>query len=76
MKILTTAALAVMPAGLASAQTVNFDNLQPGAPPPGWAATQTGSGQAKPSQPNVLKQSGAPAIARLAGQEQEEFSHG
>ncbi len=54
-------------AGLATAQTVNFDNLQPGAPPPGWTATQTGSGQAKwsiekddtaPSKPNVLKQSG------------------
>jgi hypothetical protein len=67
MKILTTAALAVMLAGLAPAQTVNFDNLQPGAPPPGWTATRTGTGQAKwsiekddtaPSKPNVLKQSG------------------
>jgi hypothetical protein len=64
---LVTAALAVMLAGLATAQTVNFDNLQPGAPPPGWTATQTGVGQAKwsiekddtaPSKPNVLKQSG------------------
>ena len=48
-------------------QTVNFDNLKTGAPPPGWTATKTGSGQAKwtieaddtaPSKPNVLKQSG------------------
>src|SRR2546421_123869 len=51
----------------ASADTVNFDNLKTGAAPPGWTATQTGSGSAKwsvekddsaPSQPNVLKQSG------------------
>jgi hypothetical protein len=33
--VLATTALAVMLAGLATAQTVNFDNLQPGAPPPG-----------------------------------------
>src|SRR5438309_10859519 len=59
--------LAVVLTGLATAQTVNFDNLQPGAPPPGWTAAQTGSGKAKwtvekddtaPSKPNVLKQSG------------------
>jgi hypothetical protein len=57
-------------AGEATAQTVNFDNLKTGAPPPGWIATQTGSGRAKwtvendstaPSQPNVLKQSGQAA---------------
>src|ERR1051326_5655315 len=51
----------------AHADTANFDDLKPGAPPPGWTATQTGSGQAKwevvaddsaPSKPNVLKQSG------------------
>ena len=49
------------------AGTVNFDELKTGAPPPGWAATKTGKGQAKweivaddsaPSKPNVLKQSG------------------
>src|SRR5438128_10387963 len=49
------------------AQTVNFDNLTMGAPPPGWTATRTGTGEAKwtiekddtaPSKPNVLKQSG------------------
>lgn len=57
----------IMLAGVALAQTVNFDNLKTGAPPPGWTATKTGSGEAKwsiesdataPSQPNVLKQSG------------------
>ena len=53
--------------GVALADTVNFDNLKTGAPPPGWTATKTGSGTAKwtieqddsaPSKPNVLKQSG------------------
>jgi hypothetical protein len=51
----------------AHADTVSFDSLKTGAPPPGWTATQTGSGSAKwsveadgtaPSKPNVLKQSG------------------
>src|SRR5215471_10004488 len=58
---------ATMLAGVAVAQTVNFDNLTPGASPPGWTATKTGSGNPKwtierddsaPSKPNVLKQSG------------------
>src|SRR5215510_6438251 len=49
------------------ADTVNFDDLKTGAPPPGWTATQTGKGEAKweivvddsaPSKPNALKQSG------------------
>jgi len=53
--------------GIAVAETVNFDEMKTGAPPPGWTATQTGSGTAKwavekddsaPSKPNVLKQSG------------------
>src|SRR6266853_1037073 len=52
---------------VARADTVNFDDLKTGAPPPGWTTTQTGTGQAKweivaddsaPSKPNVLKQSG------------------
>ena len=52
----------------ASAETVNFDDMKTGAPPTGWTATQTSSGSAKwsvekdesaPSNPNVLKQSGA-----------------
>src|SRR3989442_12949647 len=54
-------------AGTALAETINFDDAKTGAPPPGWTATQTGSGSAKwsvekddsaPSKPNVLKQSG------------------
>src|SRR5437868_10228189 len=53
--------------GLAMAETVNFDDMKTGTPPPGWTATQTGSGTAKwaiekdnsaPSKPNLLKQSG------------------
>src|SRR5437588_8292760 len=56
-----------MATALAAAETVNFDDIKAGVPPPGWTATQTGSGTAKwsvekdasaPSQPNVLKQSG------------------
>jgi hypothetical protein len=52
---------------LSSADTANFDNFKAGAAPPGWTATQTGSGSAEwsvekddsaPSKPNVLKQSG------------------
>ena len=58
---------ATMLAGPALADTINFDNLTTGAPPPGWTATKTGTGAAKwtvekddsaPSKPNVLKQSG------------------
>src|SRR4029077_9191474 len=54
-------------AGAALAETINFDDATPGAAPPGWTATKTGSGAAKwmvekddtaPSKPNVLKQSG------------------
>lgn len=53
--------------GIAVAETVNFDDMNTGAPPSGWTATQTGSGTAKwavekdgsaPSKPNVLNQSG------------------
>src|SRR6266567_5123271 len=56
-----------MATALATAETVNFDDMKPGAAPAGWTATQTGSGTAKwsvekdasaPSKPNVLKQSG------------------
>ena len=63
---LTTMVVA-MTTGLATAETVNFDDMKSGAPPPGWTATQTGTGTAKwaiekddaaPSKPNVLKQSG------------------
>ena len=68
MKIIRTAALiSTLAVSIASADTANFDDLKTGAPPPGWTATQTGSGKAKweivaddsaPSKPNVLKQSG------------------
>ncbi len=53
--------------GIALADTVNFDDLKAGAPPPGWTAAKTGKGNPKwevvaddsaPSKPNVLKQSG------------------
>jgi hypothetical protein len=49
------------------ADTVNFDDLKTGVPPPAWTATKTGKGDPKweivadntaPSKPNVLKQSG------------------
>src|SRR5437660_12330060 len=52
---------------MAQTQTINFDNFKVGDPPPGWTATQTGSGHANwtierddtaPSKANVLKQSG------------------
>src|SRR5260221_13807170 len=52
---------------IASAGTVNFDDLKTGRPPTGWTATKTGEGDPKweivaddsaPSKPNVLKQSG------------------
>jgi 3-keto-disaccharide hydrolase len=53
--------------GTALAETINFDDVKAGAPPPGWKSAVTGSGSAKwsveqdssaPSKPNVLKQSG------------------
>jgi hypothetical protein len=56
-----------MMGGKALGDTINFDNLKVGGPPPGWTATKTGTGEAKwtiekddtaPSKPNVLKQSG------------------
>jgi hypothetical protein len=68
MKTLQTfVVLASLAASVALADTINFDDLKPGAQPPGWTATRTGSGDAKwtvvaddsaPSKPNVLKQSG------------------
>ena len=36
-----------MGGGMTLAQTVNFDTLKAGEPPPGWTATKTGAGQAK-----------------------------
>src|SRR5215813_1669329 len=68
MKTVTRAMLTMGIAAAAMlAQSVNFDNLTTGAPPPGWTATLTGRGNPKwtveqdataPSPPNVLKQSG------------------
>jgi len=68
MKTLSTFALvASLTTGLALAETVNFDDLKTGAPPPGWTAAKTGKGDPKwevvadgsaPSTPNVLRQSG------------------
>jgi hypothetical protein len=68
MKALLVASLvSAAIAASSSADTVNFDNFKTGAAPPGWTATQTGSGSAKwsvekddsaLSKPNVLKQSG------------------
>jgi hypothetical protein len=64
--VLITLGAAVV-ASIVVADAVNFDNLKAGSSPPGWTATQTGTGDAKwtvekdataPSQPNVLKQSG------------------
>src|SRR5213080_3490281 len=64
---LFTMIVTTMQTALAAAETVNFDDMKAGVPPPGWTATQTGSGSAKwsvekdasaPSKPNVLKQSG------------------
>jgi hypothetical protein len=64
---ITFALAAMLLASIAMAQTVNFDSFTPGAPPPGWTSTKTGTGNPKwtierddtaPSKPNVLKQSG------------------
>jgi len=64
---LFTMIVTIMATTMAAAETVNFDDMKAGVPPPGWTATQTGGGTAKwsvekdasaPSNPNVLKQSG------------------
>jgi hypothetical protein len=64
---LTFALMNSLVTSIALSETVSFDDLKTGAPPPGWTATQTGKGEAKweivaddsaPSKPNVLKQSG------------------
>jgi DNA-binding beta-propeller fold protein YncE len=65
--LIATAVVVTVLVGVAFADAINFDNLKAGAPPPGWTATRTGTGEAKwtverddtaPSKPNVLKQSG------------------
>src|SRR5215831_8924695 len=66
-KLSLTLTAMIFTTGLAAAETVNFDDMNVGAPPSGWTATQTGKGTAKwaiekddsaPSKPNILKQSG------------------
>jgi len=61
------AVTAALIAASTSAETVNFDDAKPDAPPQGWTVTKTGKGEPKwtvekddtaPSKPNVLKQSG------------------
>lgn len=56
-----------MTASFAQAQTESFDNVKPGALPPGWVAGVTGRGEPRwavaadataPSQPGVLRQDG------------------
>ena len=65
------AALTVLTAQAASAQTENFDASQAGTVPPGWQAGVTGRGSARwavqqdasaPSAPHVLQQSGVGAF--------------
>src|SRR5437588_10027631 len=67
MRTLLIGLLTCLTLNLALADTVNFDDMQPSAPPVGWTATKTGQGEARwqivtdlsaPSLPNVLKQSG------------------
>jgi hypothetical protein len=67
MKTLPALILMSISIGTALADTVTFDDLKTGAPPPGWTATKTGKGDPKwevvaddsaLSKPNVLKQSG------------------
>jgi hypothetical protein len=68
MKGAIVAALTVLSAGAAFAETDNFDKDRPGGPPAGWACGVTGRGSprwtveadgAAPSAPNVLRQSGS-----------------
>lgn len=67
MKLTLAAALTVFTATAATAETVNFDNDEPGTLPADWMAGVTGKGTPKwsverdttaPSKPNVLTQSG------------------
>jgi hypothetical protein len=67
MKMLLLTFAGIVAGTIVMADAVSFDNLTTGAPPPGWTATKTGTGDPKwtverddtaPSPPNVLKQSG------------------
>jgi hypothetical protein len=69
MRTLTAVPLTTgLMAGVALAETVNFDNTEVGELPPNWVGTRTGAGEPKwtvvadesaPSKPNVLEHSGA-----------------
>ena len=59
---LLTMIVAIMATALAAAETVNFDDMKAGMSPPGWTATQTGSGTAKWS---VEKDASAPSKPRF-----------
>lgn len=68
MKETCIAVASVFAASAAFAETVNFDNVAPGAMPSGWKQGLTGRGNPKwavqphggaPSKPNVLQQSGS-----------------
>ena len=44
---LTLVLMSAISTGIAFADTVNFDDLKVGAPPPGWTATRTGTGDVR-----------------------------
>lgn len=65
--LILIAMAAILLPGAALAETVTFDNMEPGQLPKGWLSGVTGSGSPRwsvetdksaPSKPNVLKQSG------------------
>src|SRR5947199_22985 len=51
--IQTFALMSSLSSGIAFAETVNFDDLTTGAPPPGWTAPKTGNVAAKRTNPKV-----------------------
>ena len=68
MKSIAAIAVLTLMTGAAMAETINFDNDNPGGVPAGWSAGGTGRGAPKwtveadptaPSKPNVLKQAGS-----------------
>jgi hypothetical protein len=67
MKTTWLVVVSIMISRLAIAETIGFDDAEPGKEPRGWTLTKTGNGDPKwtvekddtaPSKPNVLKQSG------------------
>ena len=45
-RLTALACVAALTTGLVLAETITFDDLKTGAPPPGWTATRTGKGEA------------------------------